>query len=295
MDASSTPQLVYCYGAALLAMVAIVAIMFWPMGLNVVVQVVLYVSCLAFVKIALKLVYERDFNFPKFVTAVHLLISSSAAFTVIIYRRCKTGDPIPVPTKDELLYGIIPIASTFGLSIASENSALVFVSAAFSEVVASTNPVMSFILTWAFGLGCEPKLLPPIAVVVLGCLVSVEGELHFSMLGLALLLLSVFFRGLKAVMQQKLMTGSTKEKFDPVTLMAWSCLVAFFVVGGYSAATEGAAPVMAIAGAKDLAALLGVILFSAAIACTLNLAALFVIKQLGAVGMQMVSQMKAIL
>jgi len=294
-SSDDTQALLMAYGVAMVAMIAAVTAMFYPMGAAVCCQVVLYVSCLAFVKIALKIVYEYGFNYPKFITSVHLLCSSLAGFTVLAYRNLSQGKQIAVPTKDELFMGILPIASTFGFSIASENSALVFVSAAFSEVVASTNPVMSFTLTWVFGLGANLQLLMPIAVVILGCLISVEGEMYFSSMGLALLLLSVFFRGLKAVMQQKLMTGETKEKFDPVTLMAWTCLFAFTVVFLYSLATEGALPWNALAASPDLVGLIGAILASAVIAVTLNLSALFVIRQLGAVGMQMVSQMKALL
>eukprot|EP00928_Gymnodinium_smaydae_P022554 TRINITY_DN188_c0_g1_i3.p1 TRINITY_DN188_c0_g1~~TRINITY_DN188_c0_g1_i3.p1 ORF type:complete len:428 (-),score=84.35 TRINITY_DN188_c0_g1_i3:233-1516(-) len=292
---TASDNLIMAYGAALIAMVGIVTVMFYPMGAAVVVQVVLYVSCLAFVKIALKLCYEQDFNYPKFITAVHLLISSSAAFVVLLYRRFANGKPIAVPTSSELFLGILPIACTFGCSIASENSALVFVSAAFSEVIAATNPVMSFCLTWVFGLGSDLRLLLPIGVVVMGCMISVNGEIYFSAMGLALLLLSVFFRGLKAVMQQKLMSGETKEKFDPVTLMAWMCMYAFIVVGTYSVATEGAAPMNAIRSSQNLPSLMAPLFGSAAIACTLNISALFVIRQLGAVGMQLVSQMKSIL
>merc|ERR1719252_227043 len=95
------------------------------------------------------------------------------------------------------------------------------------------------------------KLLMPIGVVVMGCAISVTGEMYFSGVGLALLLLSVFFRGLKAVMQQKLMTGETKEKFDPVTLMAWTCMVAFMVFMTYSVCTEKSAPWTSLVQASD--------------------------------------------
>merc|ERR1719326_741527 len=54
-------------------------------------------------------------------------------------------------------------------------------------------------------------------------------------------------------------------------------------------------PITAIAQSSDLFGLLIALLGSCVIACTLNISALFVIKQLGAVGMQMVSQMKAML
>lgn len=287
--------LLEAYGAAMVVMIFLVTAMFYQQGFFTCFQVVLYVSCLAFIKIALKLVYEYGFNYPKFITACHLLVSSSAAFVVLFYRKLSSGQPVPVPTKSEFFMGILPIASTFGFSIASENSALVFVSAAFSEVVASSNPVMSAFLTWALGMPFPLKLLMPIGVVVLGCAISVTGEVYFSPTGLALLLLSVFFRGLKAVMQQKLMTGETKEKFEPVTLMAWTCMCAFLVVLAYSFFTEKMAPLDKLKQTSDLFGLLLALFGSCVVACTLNISALFVIKQLGAVGMQMVSQMKAIL
>lgn len=296
-DSSAAPSesMLLAYVGAVLAMVIVVSAMFFQMGFAVVLQVVMYVCCLAFVKIVMKTVFEYGFDYAKFVTSLHLLVSSLAAFAVLLYRQQTTGKPIAVPTANELWFGILPISMTFGLSIGTENQALVLVSAAFSEVVAASNPVMSAFLTWLFGMGFDMRLLAPICVVVSGCVISVKGELHFSALGLGMLLFAVFLRGLKAVMQQKLMTGETKEKFDPVTLMAWSCLFACLQLVVYSAATEGRAPFNALAASTDSAGLVSAIVASCIIACALNMSALFVVKQLGAVGMQMVSQMKSLL
>merc|ERR1719262_891031 len=54
-------------------------------------------------------------------------------------------------------------------------------------------------------------------------------------------------------------------------------------------------PITHMQQSSDLFGFFAALLGSCVIACTLNISALFVIKQLGAVGMQMVSQMKAIL
>lgn len=291
----SQTALIGAYAVALVAMVVVVTAMFYPLGFAAVFQVVLYVCCLAFVKIAMKAVFGYGYHYPKFVTSFHLFMSSFAAFMVLFYRKQVHGKEIALPTQNELLFGILPIALTFGLSIGSENSALVFVSAAFSEVVAASNPVMSALVTWACGIAFPFQLLAPIAVVVMGCVVSISGEVSFSAIGLILLLFAVFCRALKAVMQQKLMTGETKDKFDPVTLMAWTCGFSFFELLAYSAATEGKGPWIDLMKAPDLMGLSLAILASAVIAVTLNISALFVIKQLGAVGMQMVSQMKSLL
>ena len=77
--------------------------------------------------------------------------------------------------------------------------------------------------------------------------------------------------------------------------MAWSCLFACLQLVVYSAATEGRAPFNALAASTDSAGLVSAIVASCIIACALNMSALFVVKQLGAVGMQMVSQMKSLL
>merc|ERR1712087_919443 len=77
--------------------------------------------------------------------------------------------------------------------------------------------------------------------------------------------------------------------------MAWTCGFSFFELLAYSVATEGSAPWVGLAQAPDVMGLSLAILASAVIAVTLNISALFVIKQLGAVGMQMVSQMKSLL
>eukprot|EP00927_Polykrikos_kofoidii_P068782 TRINITY_DN64114_c0_g1_i1.p1 TRINITY_DN64114_c0_g1~~TRINITY_DN64114_c0_g1_i1.p1 ORF type:complete len:460 (+),score=46.38 TRINITY_DN64114_c0_g1_i1:99-1382(+) len=294
--ATTPPKSMFiAYAGAVAFMICVVSAMFYEMGFSVVVQVVMYVCCLAFVKIVMKIVYEYGFNYAKFVTSLHLFFSSLAAFIILLVRQLSTGKPIPVPTTSEFCFGILPIAMTFGLSIGTENQALVLVSAAFSEVVAASNPVMSAFLTWLFGMGFDTRLIAPICVVVTGCVLSVKGEMHFSALGLGMLLFAVFLRGLKAVMQQKLMTGETKEKFDPVTLMAWTCMTACLQLVLYSAATEGRAPLDALAASTDSMGLAVAIVASCIIACALNMSALFVVKQLGAVGMQMVSQMKSLL
>jgi len=283
------------YGILVAGMVLVCTAMFCHMGAPVVIQVVVYICCLSLIKITLKVVYQYGFHYPKFITTLHMLTSSLAAFAVLLWRRQATGQSIAMPTRTELATGILPIALTFGLSIGLENSALVSVTAAFSEVVAASNPVMSAFLTWVFGMGFDVWLLAPIAVVITGCVVSIQGEINFSPFGLALLLMSVVLRCLKAVLQMKMMKGETEDKYDPTTLMAWTSLFGCILLCAFSCTTEGLAPLRALKNEADLLGLLMALLLSCMVACTLNIAALFVIKKLGAVGAQMVSQMKSLL
>eukprot|EP00928_Gymnodinium_smaydae_P081111 TRINITY_DN64685_c0_g1_i1.p1 TRINITY_DN64685_c0_g1~~TRINITY_DN64685_c0_g1_i1.p1 ORF type:complete len:428 (+),score=51.14 TRINITY_DN64685_c0_g1_i1:52-1335(+) len=284
------------YVVAIGFVIACVSAMYYPMGFAVILQIVLYICALAFVKISVKSVFVgHNFFYPKFVTALHLAVSSLAGFAVMLHRTLKHGEQFTVPTRQEMYGGILPIAITFAFSIGSENSALVFVSASFSEVIGACAPVFSALLTVLMGLPFRAQLLVPICVVILGCAVSVTGEMKFSCFGTLLLAFAVVCRCFKGVMQQKLMTGETKEKFDPVALMAWTCFVSLWVIMLYASATEGSAPLIHFASAPNPGALLFAIFVSCILACVLNLSALFVVKHIGAVGMQLVAQMKSVL
>lgn len=284
------------YFAAICFVVLCISVMYYPMGFSVVFQIVLYICALTFVKLSVKTVFVTySFFYPKFLTALHLGVSSIAGFMLMGYRSMMDGRPFVVPSTAEFAMGIMPIAGAFALSIGSENSALVFCSAAFSEVVGSTNPVASALLTWVLRMPFHVKLLLPIGVVVIGCIVSVTGELKFSLVGTLLLLLSTVCRAFKSVMQQKLMTGTTKEKFEPVSMLAWTCLASLLLMAVYAMASEGTAPFLELASADNYKGLYSAIAISCTLAVVLNLSALFVVKQIGAVGMQIVAQMKSAL
>lgn len=249
----------------------------------------------------MKSVYNHQFKFPAFVTSLHLLFSAAVGFSLILQRRFRYGIKPGVPTLGEFFFGVVPIAVCFGLSIGAENSSLTLVSAAFSEVLAAMAPVFSAFLTIVLGMEFQWPLLIPIAFVIAGSCTAVSGELKFDKLGLMLLLAAGMLRAGKAVMQQKLMTGAMKEKFDPVTTMAWSCLVSWMVMATYSTFKEGMGPFVVLTGfgphghPVDVKGLLVALIMSCVVAVALNLSALFVIRQLGAVGMQMIGQMKSIL
>jgi len=287
--------LVFIYIASLFVVILLVALMYWPLGPGVVLKIVAYVAALAVVKLAVKAVYvNHHFRFPKFLTCMHMLASSLAGFLVLYLRRGE-GERIAVPTLRELAFWISPISFAFAFSIVTENSALVFVSSAFSEVVGSCNPVVSAMLTPVLGMTFHPQLLVPIAIVVAGCIVSASGELNFSVIGFVLLLVAVFCRSIKAVTQQKLMTSETKAKFDPAALMAWTCCVSFFLLLVHSLTIEGVKPWKAFWQYAHRMQLFIAILNSCVVAVAVNISGLFCIKHLGAVGMQLVSQTKSVL
>eukprot|EP00927_Polykrikos_kofoidii_P082826 TRINITY_DN8335_c0_g1_i1.p1 TRINITY_DN8335_c0_g1~~TRINITY_DN8335_c0_g1_i1.p1 ORF type:complete len:476 (-),score=45.29 TRINITY_DN8335_c0_g1_i1:189-1571(-) len=285
----------FVYACALFAVVVIVTAMFHRSGANVVAEIVGYIGCLGFIKISMKLVYACGFRFPKFITAVHLCVSTIAAFCVLTHRKYSKDKPLVVPTLHELVFVIGPISLTFGLSIVCDNQSLVFLSASFAESISATTPVVSAIIGRILGIQFNYILLFPMSVTITGCLITVSGTVAYSTLGIMLIIMAITLRSLKAVLQQRVMTMETRERFDPVTLMMWSCMIGCVELVCMSIFTEGARPINALVASPNPGPLLRAIGVSCVVAVALNMLALFVIEELGAVGMQVVSQMKSML
>merc|ERR1712107_631576 len=140
----------------------------------------------------------------------------------------------------------------------------------------------------------QVPLLKPISVVVLGCAITVEGEMHFSFIGFAMVLLCVILRCFKSVLQQRFMTSDATQDFDPVALTAWSCCFASGIVATYSVMREGSEPVRVLVNSTNIIDLSLAICVACCIASALNISGLFLTKSLGAVGSDMVVQVKAI-
>jgi drug/metabolite transporter (DMT)-like permease len=264
-------------------------------------------------KLSVKLIYvDYGFMFPKFVTALHFVSGAIVAFAirsrrepthvasltmetekVLIVHRLQ--EQYGMPTGHEFWCMIFPIALTFALSIVANNMALMYSSAAFTEIVACTSPVVSIGLILCMGMPFNLRLLAPTLLVVAGASLSTAGELNFSGLGMALCFTSILMRSLKVTLQQRVMTGTSKAKFDPVTLLGWMCVPSAVLLMTWSAFVEGLSPFIMLKRSTSISGISLALMLSCVNACILNLSNLFCVKDLGAVGVQLVAQTKAVL
>lgn len=149
-----------------------------------------------------------------------------------------------------------------------------------------------------FGVKFDMQLLLPVLVVVFGCVLTVKGAAGFSAIGFALVGFGNLTRAVKGAGQQVLMTGEAKERFDPFTLLAWMCLAAAVVMLIFSFVTEGSAPYHKLQQEREEEGSSGTLIaigISAVNAVVLNLTSLYVVRELGAVGIILVGQTKAVL
>lgn len=316
MQFSTAGTLTAYLASACITAGAIVAL-YWTKGWLVICRIIIYLLALSTMKLSVKFLFvDYNFNFPKFVTAAHFFSGAVVAFCILYLRRFSPALPpgslradskqsleasatmmqrLGVPTAREFWMMIVPISMGFAISVAANNVALLFSSAAFTEIIASTSPVASIMLIILMGMPFDMWLFGPTLLVVAGCALSTSGEVHFSGVGMACCIVSILGRALKTTLQQRIMTGESKAKFDPVTLLLWMCVPSTLVMAMWSWSVEGMAPFIMLQESARRRSLSFFLCVSCVNACILNLSNLFCVKDLGAVGIQLVAQTKSVL
>mmetsp|Transcript_130546 Transcript_130546/g.226028 ORF Transcript_130546/g.226028 Transcript_130546/m.226028 type:complete len:434 (-) Transcript_130546:53-1354(-) len=284
----------FYYIASLGTCSAIIAFIYWPHGPTVILKIVAYLLLGSTVTISVKLVFQDDFrfNFPKLLTTFHLIVSSIVGFLILFYRKYEQSKAIEIPTVSEFVWKLLPLCLGFTYSLGTGNMSLLYCSVGFAAIIGASTPFFSIALMSLLGMPFNWSLLLPVSGIVFGCMATVMGTVEFSRYGLVLVLLSNAGRAIKAVMQQKIMTGEVKEKYDPVTLLAWQCLICSPLMLSWSALSEGAPAFTALMQQTQPGVFFAVVALSCAIAAALNAIHIFVIRDLGAIGVQATAQLK---
>mmetsp|Transcript_109799 Transcript_109799/g.321507 ORF Transcript_109799/g.321507 Transcript_109799/m.321507 type:complete len:422 (+) Transcript_109799:75-1340(+) len=282
------------YVACLLGTVLMVVVIYASRSALQICSIVVYLLALCTVRLCVKAVYVGcHFNFPLALSAIHFAFGAIAAFGVLFYRQRYRGEAVPVPSRGKFVRAILPIAMCFAVCIGVGNQVLELCSIAFTEIVMSAQPLMAVPMVLLLGLPFDALLLLPMLLVVAGCVTMSLGEVHFSGLGLALAGLSIVLRAAKAALQQKLLSGDQSDRLDPCALLAWMCLPSAALMVAWSALAEGMAPLQQVASHPEKRwSLVFVVIMSSVNATILNLSQLFVVEDLGAVGSQLVGQLK---
>jgi drug/metabolite transporter (DMT)-like permease len=281
---------------ALSLTIAVVVCLYWSKGVCVVAKVIIYLLALSSMKGAVKLVEGMNFfNYPLFLTGAHFASGAVVAFMILLYTNSVGGEKLAIPPLKAFGNRFAPIAMSFALSVSMNNMALVHSTTAFCEIVCASSPIITVLVTLAMKKPFEKKLLGPCFLVFLGCMLTSNAEPHFSMLGFVLAAGSNVPRAMKTVLQQLVLQNESETTYTPVEVLAWTCLPSSVVMLSWSMVQEGAAPYHQLYQQGLRSHLIGAVLLSCVNACILNTAVLFVVKDLGAVGAQIVAQLKSLL
>merc|ERR1719235_1607011 len=255
-------------------------------------SIISYVGALSSMSMLIRNCYvHNNFKYPQFLTSTHFASTFLVGVSILLYRRMTQGHQIKVPDMDCALKGLLPVAVAFVLSLGCANNGLLLTNAHFYEMINSSAPLCTAGLAFLIGRGFDMRLMPALGLITLSMLVIAFGEISLSMLGLLTCVGGVIMRAVKSTVQHSLMGGSEWKAMDPVEVAVWTSMACYVLMTAWSLATEGFVPYREILAWGPFLA----VIYTCIGASILNIAALFVLRELGPVAQQIVGQLKGIL
>jgi drug/metabolite transporter (DMT)-like permease len=200
--------------------------------------------------------------------------SAQAIGTRVLQRTTRLVDgakDIPM-SKDMFVRSILPIGVLFSASLILSNTAYLYLSVAYIQMLKAFVPVSILLLSWAARIKEPNRRLGGIVLMIsTGVALASSGELHFNLVGFIYQALAVAFEASRLIMIELLLHGL---KMDPLVSLHYYAPVCALINLAVIPFTEGLAPFYAIwAGELSLA-----VLFSnALLAFGLNVAAVFLV------------------
>lgn len=254
-----------------------------------------------------------NFKFPVFLVTWHLTFA--AIGTRVLQRTTHLLDgakDVPV-SKDMFFRSILPIGLLFSGSLILSNTAYLYLSVAYIQMLKAFTPVAILLITWATRIS-EPsrKLLLIVLMISSGVAVTSKGERFFSWIGFFIQAGGVGFEATRLVLIQILLHGLKMDPlvslhlYAPVCALINLCVIPFTeglepfrvvwvgIIGSYShamAAVSGEAAsnvtVSIVGSSGELLAAVGeeaiphitpfLLLTNALLAFLLNIAAVFLV------------------
>uniref|UniRef100_A0A0E0LQY8 Sugar phosphate transporter domain-containing protein n=1 Tax=Oryza punctata TaxID=4537 RepID=A0A0E0LQY8_ORYPU len=125
---------------------------------------------------------EINFPYPVALTLLHMVFSSVVCFAITkVFKIVKIEEGM---TTDIYISSVIPIGAMFAMTLWLGNSAYLYISVAFAQMLKAIMPVAVFLLGAAFGLEeMSCKMLAIMSVISVGVIVASVGEITISWVG----------------------------------------------------------------------------------------------------------------
>ena len=157
------------------------------------------------------------FPFPVTLTMTHMLFCSSLAFVLV--RVVKVVPASEGMTRDAYAKKIVPIAALFATSLWASNTAYVYLSVAFIQMLKALSPVMVYSIGCAIGIEqYTHKRLVNMAVVTVGVMIASYGELNFNAFGFFVQIVAVVVEACRIISVQ-LVLGKANLKLNSITTL----------------------------------------------------------------------------
>ncbi|XP_043724392.1 probable sugar phosphate/phosphate translocator At5g25400 [Telopea speciosissima] len=170
-----------------------------------------------------------NWPFPISLTMIHMAFCSSLAFLLV--RVFKFVEPVTM-SRDLYLSSVVPIGALYSFSLWFSNSAYIYLSVSFIQMLKALMPVAVYSIgvlfkKETFKTECMANMLS----ISFGVAVAAYGEARFDTWGVILQLAAVAFEATRLVMIQILLTskGITLNPITSLYYVAPCCLVFLFV------------------------------------------------------------------
>ncbi|KAF8137371.1 TPT-domain-containing protein [Boletus edulis] len=213
-----------------------------------------------------------EFRYPVFLVTWHLTFA--AIGTRVLQRTTSLLDGIKDVHMSQAMFfrSILPIGLLFSGSLILSNTAYLYLSIAYIQMLKAFTPVAILLISW-ISRTKEPNrtLALIICMISSGVALASHGELHFNLTGFLVQAAAVAFEASRLVMIEILLHGFKMDPLVSLHYYAPVCAVINLLVLPF---TEGLAPFYEIAAGKIS---WGILLSNASVAFLLNVAAVFLV------------------
>jgi drug/metabolite transporter (DMT)-like permease len=211
-----------------------------------------------------------NFQYPVFLVTWHL--GFAAVGTRILQRttRLLDGTKDVHMTKEMFLRSILPIGVLFSGSLILSNTAYLYLSVSYIQMLKAFTPVAILLISWVFRLqDPNKKLLIIVLMISSGVALASHGELKFNLAGFLTQAAAVAFEASRLVMIQVLLHNM---KMDPLVSLHYYAPVCAGINLLFLPFTEGMAPFYELSRLGP-----AILISNASVAFLLNVAAVFLV------------------
>jgi hypothetical protein len=160
-------------------------------------------------------------------TAFHMVVSFvlSAIGYMICGKYAYPGMEIVKDNPEDFMRKLTPLSILFAVSICCSNQAYIYCSVPFLQMCKEMNVVMIYIAGLLLAVEkYNGQTLAILFVVMIGCWMSIHGEMNPSGVGFAIQIISQTSEVVKIIIQQMIMQGMRVDPLTMVMTMSPLCL-----------------------------------------------------------------------
>ena len=159
----------------------------------------------------------RDgFSYPVLLTTVHMICCwALAGLSLMTCMR----QPDARPAQARAIAKVRWLSLAFCASVACGNIALQYIYVSFAQMVTAAGPLFTIGLMYTMaGKRYSKEAYASMLPMCGGVMMCTAGEINFSVFGFAAIVAATLLRGVKSIIQGRLLTAP-EDKFDSLTLL----------------------------------------------------------------------------